>query len=270
MNYRHAFHAGNHADVLKHLTLLLLLDALQKKDKPLLILDTHGGRGLYDLKEGQATEGILKLRAEGTTAPAPVRALLEATRRGSGRHYPGSPKLVADRLRPQDRLIACELNPEESRALKSRVRGPRCRIEQADGWQAIRTHLPPSERRALILIDPPYERPDEFQRIERGLRDGLARLATGVFALWYPIKDRAPVAGLHRRIVALTDRPILRAEMGIWPESPGNRLNGSGMLIVNPPWQLDERLGESLPWVHERLRRDARAQWRLDWLTPDS
>ncbi|MFW6342734.1 MAG: 23S rRNA (adenine(2030)-N(6))-methyltransferase RlmJ [Halothiobacillaceae bacterium] len=271
MNYRHAFHAGNHADVLKHLVWLQLLKALQQKEKPLFVLDTHAGCGLYDLSDKRATEaewGIQRLRADPGEAPQPIRELIEATRGGSGRYYPGSAKLVAERLRPSDRLVACELHPEEARALGKRVQGRNCLVQNRDGWQAIRALLPPAERRALVLIDPPYERADEFRLVERGLADGLRRMATGIFALWYPVKSRGPIDGLHRRIVALTERPILRIEMDVWPESPGNRLNGSGVLVINPPWQLDTHLAEALPWVQERLRRDPQAGSRIDWLQP--
>jgi len=278
MNYRHAYHAGNHADVLKHLVLLALLDALQKKDKPLLYLDTHAGRGLYDLKSDETTRaaeaqtGIERLREQAAqssqAAPPAIERYLAATRSTTGRYYPGSPTLIADRQRPQDRLIACELHAEDLRALTKRLTGPRQTALHMDGWQAIRAKLPPIERRALILIDPPYERPDEYRKIETALQDGLKRMETGVFALWYPIKDRAPLERLHRRLVALTARPILRVEMNIWPESPGNRLNGSGMLVINPPWQLDQELAVTLNWLQPRLRQDDNANWRIDWLNP--
>jgi len=276
MNYRHAFHAGNHADVLKHVVLLSLLHRLQQKDKPLLLLDTHAGRGRYDLgsnatrKTGEAQEGVYRLYDD-DSPPEAVQRYLAAVSTEDGRParmYPGSSLLMAQQLRPLDRLIATELHSEECAALTRVLSGPRRKAINGDAWQAIKANLPPIERRALVLIDPPYERPDEYRQIEQGIKNGLQRLETGVFALWYPIKNRAPLERLHRRLTGLTSRPILRAELGVWPDCPGNRLNGSGMLIINPPWQLDVELEAALPWLWQRLHKDPASGWRVDWLNP--
>lgn len=252
MKYRHSFHAGNFADVHKHVTLLALLAALQRKDKGLLYFETHAGRGLYDLggadsqASHEARAGIGLLRAAHSHTPE-LAALLAASDRacGSGAQlYAGSPLLAAQLLRPQDRGLCCEILPPECRALERALRGhPRMRCLCADGYAALHAHLPPSERRALVLIDPPYE--DSGLDLQRGL-DAigaiLARLANAVIALWYPIKDARELAPWLLRVAALLRAPTLKAQLWVHPTDSRVALNGSGLLLVNPPYEFDTRM----------------------------
>jgi 23S rRNA (adenine2030-N6)-methyltransferase len=279
VNYRHAFHAGNFADVFKHAILALLLKALHKKDTPFCYLDTHAGAGRYDLKHaaarktGEYQQGIARLWAE-TALPAELTDYLAAVRavnRGEAlRFYPGSPRIARFFLRPQDRMVLLEQHPEEAAALKQEFAGDRqVVVHEQDGYQGLKAYLPPPERRGLVLIDPPYEAPDEFDRVVSGLRTAWGRWPTGVYAVWYPLKDRAPVAHFHRRLAAGGIPKILVAELGLYPEAPAFRLNGCGMVLVNPPWQLDDILRQLLPWLKDRLGQDLAGQVTVNWLVPE-
>src|SRR5688572_18769891 len=252
MNYRHAYHAGNHADVLKHVLLLALLDALARKPAPYFVLDTHAGRGVYDLqaeeagKTGEAEDGVARLLAWARnarplpTAIARYRTALqvEADAAGDRQRYPGSPLLTARALREGDRLAACELHPEDAAALKALFKhDPRVGVHQRDGYGAIAALLPPKEKRGLVLIDPPYEAQGaEFDAVLAALRDGLTRWPTGVFAVWYPIKQRRTLLPFLRKAAALPARQMLLAEVLVRRDDSPLRMNGSGMLILNPPW----------------------------------
>jgi 23S rRNA (adenine2030-N6)-methyltransferase len=257
MKYRHSFHAGNFADVHKHVTLLALLGALQRKDKGLLYFETHAGRGLYDLggadspASHEARAGIGLLRAAHSETPELV-ALLAAVKRacGSGAQlYPGSPLLAAQLLRTQDRALCCEILPPECRALERALHDyPRMRCLCADGFAALSAHLPPVERRALVLIDPPYE--ESGADLQRGL-DAisviLARLANAVIALWYPIKDARELVPWMQRVATLLRAPTLKAQLWVHPTDSRVALNGSGLLLVNPPYEFDTRMQVWLP-----------------------
>lgn len=266
MNYRHAFHAGNFADVLKHVVLCELLRLLTAKDKKLFVLDTHAGTGCYDLsgdlakRTREAEGGILRLWAAPKAGmPEPVTRYLAAVaafdrKFGGGRrhpvHYPGSPRLVRAGLRPGDRFVACELHPQDLLALKREFAGDRAiEIREEDGYHAVRALLPPIERRGLILIDPPFEAADEFERLRRALKHGLRRFATGCYAIWYPVKDEEAVASFASRLGSLRH---LHLEMQVPPAVPG-KLAACGMTVINPPWQFDESMRRSLPWIAEML-----------------
>lgn len=266
MNYRHGFHAGNFADVLKHLVLVELLRLLTAKDKKLFVLDTHAGAGGYDLggslaqRTGEAETGVTRLAAAPRQGmPAPVARYLAAvaaydhkfgTSGGELRHYPGSPRLVRAALRPGDRLIACELHPEDSLKLKREFAGDRAvEVRQADGYHAMKASLPPPERRGLILIDPPFEATDEFERLARALRHGLRRFATGCYAVWYPIKDEEAVAAF---LASLSGLKLLTLELRL-PDVPPGKLGACGLTIVNPPWKFEEAMRETLPWLGTAL-----------------
>lgn len=254
MNYRHAFHAGSFADVLKHAALTLVIEHLKSKAAPFMVLDTHAGIGRYDLlseaarKTGEAQAGILRVLA----APQPPRALapyLAAVRRinpgvGEPRWYPGSPKLARALIRPGDRLSLYELHPEDARALARAFAGDTAvEVHAADGWSALKAELPPPERRGVVLIDPAYEEADEFERLLRALRTGHRRWGTGIYLLWYPIKDEGAVAQFKAALSASGIRRILVAELHMPPRGDGrDGLAGSGLVIVNPPWQLDADL----------------------------
>lgn len=280
MNYRHAFHAGNHADVLKHTVLLALCDALIIKSAACFALDTHAGRGLYRLDEmaaqqtGEAAGGIDKLFHN--AAPSLTR-YLDAVRDCRAKHgetaYPGSPWLLAYALREQDRIACCETQPDEYAALKHLfAREPRVMAQQRDGYAALKALLPPklgAERfgRGLVLIDPPYEAQlAEFDIALNALRDGLARWPQAVFALWYPIKRRADLRAFYRRAAALEAKSVLVAELLVRADDSPLRLNGSGMLLLNPPWRLEETLAPLLSALQQSLVDGPSAGAEIRWL----
>lgn len=251
MNYRHAFHAGNFADCMKHALLLWLLQALQRKESGFLVLDTHAGTGRYDLRGAEAErtgewrEGIGRLLAAGPGLPAPLADYVRLVERLG--LYPGSPALAAAVLRPQDRLIACELHPEDQALLRRNFRGQgQVAVHLRDGYEAMRAFLPPPERRGLVLIDPPFEQTDEFDRLVAALREAYARFRGGVLAAWYPIKHRAPVRAFHTAIAEAGIRNVVAAELLLREPVTADRLNGSGLLIVNPPWKFEEEAGPLL------------------------
>ena len=268
MNYRHGYHAGNYADVLKHLVLVELLRLLTAKDKKLFVLDTHSGAGGYDLGAGLATRtreaeaGIQRLMAMPSTGmPATVARYLAAVAaydrkfgRGEGlRHYPGSPRLVRAGLRPGDRFTACELHPQEALSLKREFAGDHAvDVRQADGYHALKALLPPVERRGLVMIDPPFEKTDEFETLSRGLKHALRRFATGCYAVWYPIKDEDAVAAFKETLAGLKTL-ILEARLNAVAEG---KLGACGMAVINPPWTFQESMAEALPWLGAPL--DAR------------
>jgi len=268
MNYRHGYHAGNYADVLKHLVLVELLRLLTAKDKKLFVLDTHSGAGGYDLGAGpaartrEAEAGIQRLMAMPRAGmPAAVARYLAAVAaydrkfgRSEGlRHYPGSPRLVRAALRPGDRFVACELHPQAALALKREFAGDRAvDVRQADGYHALKALLPPVERRGLVMIDPPFEKTDEFETLSRGLKHALRRFATGCYAIWYPIKDEDAVAAFKAQLAGLK---TLILEVRLTRAADG-KLGACGMAVINPPWTFQESIAEALPWVAAPL--DAR------------
>lgn len=272
MNYRHAFHAGNHCDVLKHAALCLVLERLKAKEKPFAVLDTHAGRGLYDLegaaalKTGEHLGGVARVIDE-AAAPEALGPYRSAVRRanpfGGGRWYPGSPVIVADALRPGDGAKFCELHPEERAALGSALNGKRgVKIFDQDGYRAVRAFLPPAERRGLVLIDPPFEQPGEYDRLAAALGEGLQRWASGIFMIWRPIKD---AMGWRRFLAAaesLGAGDTLNIDLAI--RGPvEDELTGSGLFIVNPPFGLSASLSELLPWLAARLAIGPGAGWSL-------
>jgi 23S rRNA (adenine2030-N6)-methyltransferase len=277
MNYRHAFHAGNFADVFKHAILLALLDALTAKDKPLCCFDTHAGRGHYALDEveagktGEWRDGIGRL-FDDPDPPLPLRRYLDAIRAcnpdGTLRTYPGSPLLAAQALRPGDRLVLCETQADEAAALRALFRGdPRVNVHQRDGYDALRALSPPAERRGLALIDPPFEAQEgEFTAIEAALAQAHARWPNGVYAVWYPIKSHRVIAPFHRHLAAGPFGKVLVAELLVQPDDSPLRLNGCGMLIANPPWKLEATLATMLPALQAKLARSPEASHRLRWL----
>jgi 23S rRNA (adenine2030-N6)-methyltransferase len=284
VNYRHAYHAGNFADVLKHVTLVAALDYLGRKDAPYFYLDTHSGRGNYPLtagetqRAGEYRDGIARL-LDAAAPPAAVAAYLDLIRRlgvEDGRlvAYPGSPRLAAACLRPGDRGALCELEPKEAAALRGELkRDDRFAVHDRDGYEALGALLPPREKRGLVLIDPPYEQPDEFDRLLAALTGALQRWPGGVYAVWYPIKHGDAASRFVARMAATGVRRQLVAELCLRPDDSPVGLNGAGLLVVNPPWQLDARLAEALPWLHERLAVAAGGgrpgRWSLDWSVPE-
>lgn len=275
MNYRHAFHAGNHADVFKHATLLRLAALLARKETPFAYLDSHSGVGRYDLAGDQASrtdewrEGIGRLWAL-ESAPAAFVGYREAVAAlnpdGALRYYPGSPELMRQALRPQDRLLLNELHPEDGRLLKENMaRDRRVAVHQKDGWLLPRALLPVPERRALLLIDPPFEKADELERCVKAIAEAIGRMRQTVIMLWYPIKDRRQLRRFHAGLQASGAPKLLNVELLIRAADDATRLNGSGLAIVNPPWGLEEELRDLLPWLAEHLAQ-GEGSWRLDWL----
>ncbi len=250
MNYRHAFHAGNFADCMKHVLLLWMLRALARKPAGFMVLDTHAGVGRYDLggveaeRTGEWRDGIGRLlaaRDAGLSMPETIGDYLGLV--DSLGLYPGSPALIEALLRPEDRLVCCELHPEDHAALRALMRGEaQVSTHLRDGYEAMRAFLPPRERRGLVLIDPPHEAPDEFARLTDALRQGCSRFPSGVFAAWYPIKHRAPARAFHAAVAEAGIRDVVAAELLLREPIDPERLNGCGLLVVNPPWRFMEEV----------------------------
>jgi 23S rRNA (adenine2030-N6)-methyltransferase len=261
MKYRHSFHAGNFADVHKHVTLLALLAALQRKEKGFLYFDTHSGRGAYDLSQAgaEAAGGVGRLSDTANTSEELRRYLQRLsefrTQQGNARAYPGSPLLAASELRPQDRAIFAEIQPVEARALELALAGnPRVRVERGDGFELLRAFLPPVERRGLTLIDPAYEETSrDFERVSAAIVEALRRFRTGVIAAWYPIKDEREITAWQAGLSRTVDGETLVAELWLYPRDSRVSLNGSGLLIVNPPYLLAERMRVWLPELQAQL-----------------
>jgi 23S rRNA (adenine2030-N6)-methyltransferase len=291
MNYRHAYHAGNFADVLKHSVLFALIEALQTKPTPFGFVDTHAGSGCYALdgveagKTGEYKDGINRLlfpdlhQASGHTAALPplLRRWLDSILKLPGNEhglklYPGSPLQVAQAMRDIDSAQLCELHPEEATRLRELFHhDPRVHVHQRNGYEALKGLLPPKEKRGLVLIDPPYEAQEaEYRVIEQSIKAAMLRWPTGVYAVWYPIKQRSQVQPFHRWLQRCGARRVLRAELMVHPDDSPLRLNGSGMVILNAPWKLDDILREPLHAMARLLSQERPAQWRLDWLAQDT
>lgn len=282
MNYRHAFHAGNHGDVLKHVALLGLCEALGRKPAPLFALDTHAGRGLYALDDeaarrtGEAAAGVERLLAHAGLEPLVERYLVAVTacRQAHGATaYPGSPWLLAHALRPQDRIACCELQPEEAAALKAHFRhDPRVAVHARDGYAAIAALLPPTVDRqrfgrGLVLVDPPYEAQlAEFETARTALRTGLERWPQACYALWYPIKQRRALQPFYRRAATLPARSALLAELLVRPDDSPLRMHGSGLLVLNAPFQFERILAPALAQLAAVLAEPGAPAPRLEWL----
>jgi 23S rRNA (adenine2030-N6)-methyltransferase len=283
LNYRHAFHAGNHADVLKHVVLLAICDALTAKPAPCFALDTHAGRGLYRLqgeearRSGESSGGIARLQdATDPLIERYLRAVAECRQAHGADAYPGSPWLLAHALRAQDRIACCELQPDEAAALKAQFASdPRIAVHARDGYAALRALLPPRSgelrfARGLVLVDPPYEAQlQEFDLALPALREALARWPQAVFALWYPIKRRRELQAFRRRAATLPAKSALACELLVRADDSPLRMNGSGLLLLNPPWRLEAALAPALEALRRRLGEDG-SRASLDWIRPPS
>ncbi|WP_324731998.1 23S rRNA (adenine(2030)-N(6))-methyltransferase RlmJ [Pseudomonas paeninsulae] len=275
MNYRHAFHAGNHADVLKHVILSRLIALLSRKEAPFAYLDSHAGVGLYDLAGDQASrtgewlQGIARLwQAE--DVPDQLVDYLEVIRAmnpgGVLRHYPGSPELARMLTREQDRLHLNEKHPEDGRLLKENMAGDRrVAVHLGEGWHVPRALLPTREKRVLLLIDPPFEQADEPERCVQALNEAIGRMRQAVVAIWYPIKELGQLRRFYRDLGKSNAPTLLRIELYVHPADDAQRLNGSGLVISNPPWGLEDELKQILPWLTTLLGQ-SQAGWRMDWL----
>ncbi len=279
MNYRHIYHAGNFADVLKHAVLARLINYLQQKEKAFRVLDTHAGIGLYDLsseeaqKTGEWRDGVGRL-LDGELPPeiavilAPYLSSIRALNPGSELMlYPGSPKLARMLFRPQDRLSAMELHPDDYETLHRLFDADfQSRVTELDGWLALGAHLPPKEKRGLILVDPPFEKEGEYERLVDGLARGYRRFTGGVYCLWYPLKQGAPIKAFHEALKALDIPKMLCAELSVRSDRETTGLSGSGLIIVNPPFTLKSELDLLLPFLKSRLGQDRFASSRCFWL----
>ncbi len=277
MNYRHAFHAGNFADVLKHATLARILLHLGAKPAAYHVIDTHAGAGLYDLagpeasRTGEWRNGIGRLCAaplapEIASLLAPYLDAIGAFNEGHAlKRYPGSPLLALRLMRAQDRLTACELAPSAAKALKRAVaRDARATPVMIDGFVALKAYLPPKERRGLVLVDPPFEQPEEFSRLASGVETAWRKWATGIFMLWYPLKDRRAATAFARTLGASPMRKILRAELDV--NASGTELGAAGLIVINPPWRLADELNLLLAEFARLFARGSGGGYRLDWL----
>ncbi len=286
MNYRHAFHAGGFADVIKHIVLVRILIYLQEKPASFRVIDTHAGAGLYDLTGEEARRGgewltgiarVMQARFSETTL-ALVKPYLDIVRAFNPdrdlKAYPGSPLIARALLRPQDRLTACEVEPKaRKRLIDALRRDTQARVVDLDGWLALPAFVPPKERRGLVLIDPPYEQKDEFERLAEGFAEAYAKWPTGSYVLWYPVKSRRATDTLARRIAEMADasKPagtVLRLEFSVAPQTAGTALASAGLLIVNPPWTLLGELKAILPELEKPLGQGGAGRFRLETPKP--
>jgi 23S rRNA (adenine2030-N6)-methyltransferase len=287
MNYRHAFHAGNFADVIKHIVLVRILLYLQEKDAAFRVIDTHAGAGRYDLTGEEAQRGgewltgiarIMQARFSENALPL-IKPYLDIVRafnpdRGGLKVYPGSPLIARALLRPQDRLTACELEAGARKSLIAALRrDTQARVVDLDGWTALPAFVPPKERRGLVLIDPSYEQKDEFERLADGFAQAFAKWPTGSYLLWYPAKSRRSTDELTQRVakVIAQARPPgkgLRVEFSTAPQTADGALASAGLLVVNPPWTLAAELGTILPELEKPLGQGGAGRFRLESLQP--
>jgi 23S rRNA (adenine2030-N6)-methyltransferase len=271
MNYRHAYHAGNFADVIKHVALVAILIHLRKKETPFAVIDSHAGRGLYDLSgeaavaTGEAEAGIGRLRNLAGDMPGALDSYLKLVADASAHHYPGSPLIAAKLLRPQDRLVAIEKHPEEAGLLAAALAPFRkAGVETTDGYARLNKLLPLPERRGLILIDPPFEVPDEFQILAQAVRDAFRRFATGIYLVWYPIKSQGAADRLCGEVLTGGMTKALRIEISVAPEN--DRLTKAGILVLNPPYGFDAAMREILALLGPLLGQCGPARTRIDWV----
>ena len=282
MNYRHAFHAGNFADVLKHIVLARCLVHLREKPTPFRVIDTHAGLGFYDLKSKEAGRtgewegGIGRLLA--VNPPSDVEKLLvpyrEAIERVRAFHgesiYPGSPEIARGLLRGEDRLILVEKYPEDARQAKENFAfDGRAKLLERDGYEALNALVPPKEKRGLIIIDPPYEERDEFDHVVEVIRQVYRKFSTGVYMIWYPLKAGLPIDAFYRAMVDLEIPKILRIEQRVRGERSGEGLAGSGLLVINPPWRLKDEMTLCLGFLDKVIATGEGNSVRCDWLAPE-
>jgi len=286
MNYRHAFHAGGFADVIKHIVMVRMLAYLQEKQAPFRVIDTHAGAGRYDLageearRSGEWLTGIARvMQARFSESALPLLTpYLDIIRAfnppGKLEAYPGSPLIARALLRPQDRLTACEIEPGARRELIDALRrDSQARVVDLDGWMALPAFVPPNERRGLVLIDPSFEQKDEFEKLADGFAEAYAKWPTGSYLIWYPVKSRRATDTLARRVAgaAATSKPAgkcLRLEFSAAPQAPGGPLTSSGLLIVNPPWTLAGELKTILPELEKPLGQGGAGRFRLETPKP--
>jgi len=279
LSYRHSFHAGNHADVLKHTVQSLIISSLNEKDKPYLYLDTHAGAGRYLLsgehaeRTGEYLEGIARIWQQ-DDLPAELEPYIKAVKdlnpNGKLRYYPGSPLIARYLLREQDKLQLTELHPSDFPLLRSEfLKDERARTDRADGYQQLKAKLPPVSRRGFVLIDPPYELKSDYQAVVNGIQEGYKRFGTGVYALWYPVVLRQQIKRLCKELEATGIRRILQIELAVLPDSDRYGMTASGMIVINPPWKLEQQMNNVLPWLHKVLSPSGTGHTKVEWIVPE-
>ncbi|WP_350238466.1 23S rRNA (adenine(2030)-N(6))-methyltransferase RlmJ [Pectobacterium colocasium] len=279
LSYRHSFHAGNHADVLKHTVQSLIITALKEKEKPFLYLDTHAGAGRYQLsgehaeRTGEYLDGIAKIWQR-DDIPAELEPYMQAVRtynhNGQLRYYPGSPLIARQLLREQDKLHLTELHPSDFPLLRNEFqKDSRAKVLRDDGYQQLKSQLPPLSRRGFMLIDPPYELKTDYQAVVKGIQEGHKRFATGVFALWYPVVLRQHIKRMLKELEATGIRNILQIELAVLPDSDRYGMTASGMIVINPPWKLAAQMKSVLPWLHSVLVPEGTGHTLVGQIAPE-
>ncbi|PNL90183.1 23S rRNA (adenine(2030)-N(6))-methyltransferase RlmJ [Aggregatibacter aphrophilus] len=280
LSYRHSFHAGNHADVLKHIVLMLIIESLQQKEKGFYYLDTHAGAGLYRLfsqeaeKTAEYAEGIGRLWQRDdlpTEVDRYVKLIRKLNYGGKElRYYAGSPLLAANLLRPQDRALMVELHPSDFPLLRNNFKAfENVTVKIGDGFQQVKATLPPKERRGLVLIDPPYELKEDYDLVVKAIEEGYKRFATGVYAIWYPVVLRQQTKRMIKGLEATGIRKILQIELAVRPDSDQRGMTASGMIVINPPWTLEKQMKSILPYLSTVLAPQGTDSWSVNWITPE-
>ena len=277
LSYRHAFHAGNHADVLKHFVYSLVLNYFTQKNKPYWVIDTHAGAGIYALEDAFAQKnaefltGISRL-INADNLPEPFIPFLDIVNKINANHeltlYPGSPQIAAHFLREQDKLRLFELHPTDFALLQQTFQplGRQAKAEMADGFDGLKGCLPPPTKRGVVLIDPPYELKQDYQRVLSCLQDSLKRFATGTYLIWYPLLQRPEPADMLKQLHGLGVKDWLDVQLVVQtPNANGLGMYGSGMFVINPPWQLPAQLKQTMPMITEKLGLDDAATFNLDY-----
>ncbi|EJL7001876.1 23S rRNA (adenine(2030)-N(6))-methyltransferase RlmJ [Vibrio cholerae] len=278
LSYRHSFHAGNHADVLKHIVQSLILNSLQQKEKPFVYHDTHSGVGRYDLthewseKTGEYKQGIARVWQQ-DNIPAELDSYLDAIRQlNQGetlRYYPGSPRVARAHLREQDRMVLTELHPSDYPLLEQDFhRDRQVSIYKEDGFARLKASLPPQERRGLVLIDPPYELAKEYRDVVRAIAQSYKRWATGIYAIWYPVVNRCDIDDMLEGLQGLEIRKILQIELGVAPDTNERGMTASGMIVINPPWTLESQMQTILPFLKQAIA-PATGHYKVEWVVPE-
>ncbi|EKO3401246.1 23S rRNA (adenine(2030)-N(6))-methyltransferase RlmJ [Vibrio fluvialis] len=278
LSYRHSFHAGNHADVVKHIVQSLILSALQQKDKPFVYHDTHSGVGRYDLthewseKTGEYKQGIARLWQQ-TEVPEDIHCYLDAIKAlnddGELRYYPGSPRVARAHLRSHDRMVLTELHPSDYPLLEQEFhRDRQVAIFKEDGFARLKGSLPPKERRGLVLIDPPYELAKEYRDVVQAIAQSYKRWATGIYAIWYPVVNRCDIDDMIEGLQGLGIRKILQIELGVSPDTNERGMTASGMIVINPPWKLESQMQSILPFLKEAIA-PATGHYKVEWIVPE-
>lgn len=278
LSYRHSFHAGNHADVVKHIVQSLILASLQHKDKPFVYHDTHSGVGRYDLthewseKTGEYKQGIARLWQQ-ADVPEDIQSYLASiTALNQGdelRYYPGSPRVARAHLRPQDRMVLTELHPSDYPLLEQEFhRDRQVAIFKEDGFTRLKASLPPKERRGLVLIDPPYELAKEYRDVINAIAQSYKRWATGIYAIWYPVVNRCDIEDMIEGLQGLGIRKILQIELGVSPDTNERGMTASGMIVINPPWKLESQMETILPFLKQAIA-PATGHYKVEWIVPE-